>query len=495
MSSFATVASYLEDPLVLGGFALFLFFGALRFTIKRLPAVSQKIAGIAVLRLVTFGFVLALAVIVLGFVLRYMEVQSEAARVAAQHRAELAEQANEALQKQNARLVQDLDVEREQSKALTKAVTALAAHKGNDIDNALEELAKGNTEKAKVAFRKITEKGEADIKETAAVYRHIGALAFFDDTEEALTAYKRAVELDPENLDGWYQLGILYFRVGQLHDAVAAYKTVVVLAGANNDASYVAASLGNLGKIYEILGNLGKAEEIHLRRLALSAKLDDLAGVAASFGGLGNIYHIRGSLSFAEQMYGKALAINKELRDKAGMADNYSGLGIVYMTLDDLRRSEEMHLKALSLNRDLTDKEGMANDYSNLGIVYQKQGHLERAEEMHKKSLDIEVALGHKAGIAADYANLGIVYEIQGDLERAEEMYVNALNLEEELGHKEGIANNYANLGMVYHTRGEHNRARSAWQKSLVLYTNIDSPYADTVQRWLRRLESSLKNQ
>jgi hypothetical protein len=58
MTGFEAVAPYLNEPLVLSGFALFLFFGALRFMAKRFPTISRNIAGIAVLRLVAFGFVL-----------------------------------------------------------------------------------------------------------------------------------------------------------------------------------------------------------------------------------------------------------------------------------------------------------------------------------------------------------------------------------------------------------------------------------------------------
>ena len=130
LSGFEAVAPYLEDPLVLSGFALFLFFGALHFVVKRLPVVTRKIAGIAVLRLVTFGFVLALAVIVLGFGLRFMEVQSDAGRVASEHRARLTEQAIKSLERELARRERDLSAVQEQSKALTDAVTALAQRKG-----------------------------------------------------------------------------------------------------------------------------------------------------------------------------------------------------------------------------------------------------------------------------------------------------------------------------------------------------------------------------
>ena len=75
LSGFEAVASYLEHPLVLAGFALFLFFVALRYIVSKLPIVTKKIADITVLRLVSFGFILALLVIVLGFVRRALSLQ------------------------------------------------------------------------------------------------------------------------------------------------------------------------------------------------------------------------------------------------------------------------------------------------------------------------------------------------------------------------------------------------------------------------------------
>jgi hypothetical protein len=56
--------------------------------------------------------------------------------------------------------------------------------------------------------------GSVEDRETAAP--HLRTLAFMDDTEEALRGYRRAVELDPANANGWNELGHLYHRTGQL---------------------------------------------------------------------------------------------------------------------------------------------------------------------------------------------------------------------------------------------------------------------------------------
>jgi hypothetical protein len=56
LSGFAAVVPYLKDPLVLAGFALFLFFLSLRFVVSKLPVVTKKNSGIAVFRLISFSF-------------------------------------------------------------------------------------------------------------------------------------------------------------------------------------------------------------------------------------------------------------------------------------------------------------------------------------------------------------------------------------------------------------------------------------------------------
>ncbi|WP_411726803.1 tetratricopeptide repeat protein [Methyloglobulus sp.] len=44
-----------------------------------------------------------------------------------------------------------------------------------------------------------------------------------DNTQEALQAYRRATGLDPDNADGWNNLGHLLACVGDLGEAIAAY--------------------------------------------------------------------------------------------------------------------------------------------------------------------------------------------------------------------------------------------------------------------------------
>ncbi len=291
----------------------------------------------------------------------------------------------------------------ERIRELEKAVKALAEEREKadappGIDAALKQLAEGKTEAAESIFQQVLEQkragGEAASKDAAAAARHIGALAFLHDTQKALSAYAQAVELDPENADGWNRLGHLRHRVGDLDGAIAAYERVLRLGNVAEERGVIAAAYGNIGTVYQTRGDLAKAEEYYL----------------------------------------KALAIEKELGRKEGIANAYGNLGIVYRRRGDLAKAEEYHLKSLALNEELGRKQGMASNYGNLGNVYQARGDLAKAEEYYLKSLSLDEELGRKEGMANQYGNLGTVYFTRGDLAKACEAWAESRRLFEELG-------------------------------------------------------------
>jgi tetratricopeptide (TPR) repeat protein len=109
-----------------------------------------------------------------------------------------------------------LAVKDEQIKALTEAITALSKTGApvKSINAALQELEQGNTDKAKAIFAEVLRSKEAEgrqaNKEAAAAARHLGALAYMNNPKEALAAYQKAVQLDPDNADGCTCLGICF---------------------------------------------------------------------------------------------------------------------------------------------------------------------------------------------------------------------------------------------------------------------------------------------
>ena len=268
LQAFKDIAPYLSDPLVLTGFVLLLFFGIHRSLLKAriiLP-LTTRTGGKVVQLLLRYGFLIALLVIVLGFGLAFYKIQkeSEISVSADRQRAEWAEQAKVALEKRLDDMKRQLSASesraeefQELSKTLAEAVNSLAQQPGPGIDEALTQLTQGNTAAAKAVFQRVIQAEAPAVKEAAAAWRHLGALAFLDDTEETLSAYRRATELDPENADGWTQFGHLLRRNGELQAAESAYQKVSELGESSSDRSLLAIAYGNLGIIYKIRGELG----------------------------------------------------------------------------------------------------------------------------------------------------------------------------------------------------------------------------------------------
>lgn len=343
---------------------------------------------------------------------------------------ELINLANELAQK-----YRELDAET--IKELERTVIALSQQDAGkyDVDEALNLLSQGRTEEAEKIFELVAlearRTGQKANQKEAAALRHIGTLAYLDSTQNALEAYKRSTELEPNNAIGWNQLGHLYMRIGELDKADDAFRIVLRLARTNRE--YQAIAYGNLGLVYQTRGDLDKA------------------------------------VAFYENV----LAISQELGNKENMAKVYGNLGIVYEIRDDLDKAVSFYEKSLAINQELGRKEGVADQYGNLGIVYRIRGDLDMAARSHEKSLVINQKLGRKEGMANQYANLGLVYQIRGDLSKAAAFHEKALAMNHELIRKEGMADQYANLGLVYQIRGDFDSAVKYWEQSLALFTEM----------------------
>lgn len=84
--NFESIAPYLQDPLVLVGFFLFLFFGTTRLLIKKnvVPPLPPGLGYRLIHRLFLYGFILGLLIIGLGFGLKYRELPKAEQRRAVQ---------------------------------------------------------------------------------------------------------------------------------------------------------------------------------------------------------------------------------------------------------------------------------------------------------------------------------------------------------------------------------------------------------------------------
>lgn len=280
-------------------------------------------------------------------------------------------------------------------------------------------------------------RGKDERRKSAEYWRHIGALAYLHDLQKAHDAQRRAADLDPDNVEGRYQLGHILFRLGELQEARELFEGVLVQARNASDSLSEASATGSLAELYRTVGEFDRAEELGLR-----------------------------SLTMCETM-GR--------RD--GMATEYAGLALIYQDRGDLDQAEEMHLKSLKLYEEIGHNEGVAIQYGNLGSIYQHRKEFDRAEEMHARSLSLYEEMGLNYGIANQSGNIGLIHMQRGDSKRAEEMFMKVLEIDLALGRKKSIATAHTNLGHVYFDKGDNAEACTHWRKARELYAVIGMPH------------------
>ncbi|SFI68589.1 tetratricopeptide repeat protein [Nitrosomonas sp. Nm34] len=278
-------------------------------------------------------------------------------------------------------------------KSLQETIQALTQQNTDqyDIRKALDLLAQGDTAKAEAIFEEVIaearRKGkQSNIKEAEAL-RHLGSLAFLHDTEKAFSSYKRSTELDPNNINGWNELGHLYLRIGELEKAENAYMTVLKISCSASDPINQAVAYCNLGIVYKTQGELDQAIDFYQKSFDIEKKLGRKKGMADAYCNLGIAYKNQGKLDQAIDFYHKSLAIYEKLGRKEGMANAYGNLGIAYKKQGKLDQAIGFFQKSLAINEELARRESMATDYTNLGQMYRNQGHPDQAVDCWRKSL------------------------------------------------------------------------------------------------------------
>ena len=498
MDNFDKIAQYLKHPLVLMGFVLMLIFGVHDKLLEKgiIPTLSADQGSVVVQLMLGYGFWLGVLVVILGFVWQFYKTYIDADLKKKVHIEQNSAQINAIVQTLLASHQQDTQAKDEQIKALTQAVSALSTGLGIDaspseLHAALAALAQGDTAKAKSLFAKTAEKAEQQAKQGAEALRNLGALAFLDNTQEALLAYRRATQLDPGNAEGWNMLGHLLMRIGDLDEAVAAYNSVLALGEQHGDKLEIAAAYVNLGIVYQDLKDWDNAIVLYQKALILNKDLGNKEVIATVFCNLGDVYKNFKDWDNAIALYQKALMLNEDLGRKEGMAIVYSNLGNVYQLRDDdndLDKAVEYYQKALKLDENLGRKEGMAIVYSNFGNIFRRWEDWDNAIALYQKALTLNEDLGRKEGMANQYNNLGNIYQTRGDLDKAVAFYQQALKQHEDLSHKEGMARDYANLGNVHELQGNKADAQCYYLMSITLYKQLGSPMEQTVQAWLDAL-------
>ena len=273
--------------------------------------------------------------------------------------------------------------------SLRESIERLLAAQSGVRGRAAEKLEAGDLAGAQDELRSAAQQGEQAVAGLAETWLDVGALAYLGDTDAAMSAYQRVLQLTPGNTVAMVQLGSLYLRTGRYDDAD---KVLMAMRLNAKDEIDRATAIGLIGDLQSARGDLTGSEKSLKEALALNRKIGNRQGEGEILNSLGELLRVKGDLTGAERNIRLALAIAKEEHDEAGEAVAHMRLGLILS-----RVHEEEALAAIEQARAFAESTGdlemwaatlchMADIEIGLGRIDQAASRLDLALQLTRRS-------------------------------------------------------------------------------------------------------------
>ncbi len=214
------------------------------------------------------------------------------------------------------------------------------------------------------------------------------ALAGQSKNKEAVSAFRKALDIDPSVGELHFNVGILLTSLSRIDEAITSYKKAVNLKPNLTDAHY------NLGAALQSQDKFDQAASSYQKAIALEP------GFFEALVNLGVVLQEQGKLAEAIEVYRRALTIQKD-------AKVYFNMGTALKNQGKLGDAIDSYNDALALNSDY------AEVHSNMGEVLRDQGRYDESVKCYKQALTIDPTLP-----LANYSLAVYLYD-SGDLEGA----------------------------------------------------------------------------
>ena len=289
-------------------------------------------------------------------------------------------------------------------------------------------------------------------------------LADRGEIDEAITHYRRALEIQPDHAGAHNNLGLALVRRGRIDEAISHYRRALAInpefAGAANNLGIVLASRGEVDeaiahyrRALEIQPELAEAHNNLGRALASRGQVDEAIAhyrqaleirpeLAEAHNNLGRALAGRGKVDEAIAHYRQALEI------KSDYADAHNNLGLALAARGQVDEAVEHYRRALEIQPDF------AEAHNNLALAEAHRGRFDEAIVHFQKTLEF------MPDFADAHNNLGLALAHRGRIDEAMAKYRKVLGIEPK------SAYTHANLGDALAGRGRLGEAVEHYQKA-----------------------------
>nr|VFK35838.1 MAG: Tetratricopeptide repeat-containing protein [Candidatus Kentron sp. MB]VFK77499.1 MAG: Tetratricopeptide repeat-containing protein [Candidatus Kentron sp. MB] len=280
--------------------------------------------------------------------------------------------------------------------------------KADAIDQALALFQKGDPSRAedilRTHLREKEQAGRGALREAAAAARNLAAIVYLHDTHKALETYRKAVDLDPEELDGWLQLGRVALRAGDSGQAWAAFQELDRRARGESHLHWQAIALSQLGDMDALNGNSAGAlmRYRQAQSLFMQWATQDPSDpqrqrdLSVSFDRVGDMHKANGDGAQALTAYQEMLSIRKRLVMlepkntpwRQDLSVSHSKIGDIHLANGDGTQALAAYQEGLSIREKLVNLDPKNTEWQqDLWMSHNKVGDIHFANDSGAKAL------------------------------------------------------------------------------------------------------------
>jgi tetratricopeptide (TPR) repeat protein len=262
-------------------------------------------------------------------------------------------------------------------------------------------------------------------------------------TEEAIQAYQNAINLAPEQIYPWNNLGHLHKKLGRHAEALEAFQKAI-----EHNATD-AVSWNGLGDLYHETGRNDDAIYAYLKAIEFSPDF------APSWSGLGNSRLDEGQVDEALSAHLKAIEIDRRA------VKSWLGVGNICKLRDDEDKAVKAYRAALEL--DPRNKQA----WNELGNLFYKKGAYDDAMLSYQKSIEFNETCSQT------YNNQAAIYIQKGLHKAAIPLLLRGLELSDKTADTASLWNH---LGDTYRRLDDYENAMAAYRKADMLGPRTELP-------------------
>ena len=291
--------------------------------------------------------------------------------------------------------------------------------------------------------------------------------------DEAIAAFRRSLELEPQLIHSLYGLVQSYFRSGRYQNSLKSCEALAAAADASGDLEMVAYAKMMQGTTTWIRGDY-RAALTHLQETQKLAKeIGDTAREASVVNNTAAIYATAGEYERALPYFETSLEIAKRTGSTQTEVNALINIGSVYRDSGRIKEALASYRKAVTRAYQVGYKNRQCEALANMAHAFHLDGQLDEALRYYHESLDIAVAIQNKTIEAFVVGLLGRLSRDRGDYDDAIAYFEREQVLGEETGEVTAIWEAQAGLGSTYERRGDVDRAVAHYKKAIEQYDAV----------------------